>query len=175
MGLPLPCAYPNGSLTLLLSPLSFSRSEVEVNSYDDGEGAVCTADSTTCNLRAALTFVGNRQGTIKLPTVEVHKLKRGPILLPMYSHITITSTGTSSQKKAVIYHRESPTFGGGNDAILIVPENTTLTLDSVTFKNNPRRSIYGDKGVTLTVQSCSFVNNTFDAEGTAIKVRHGKR
>jgi hypothetical protein len=36
----------------------------------------------------------------------VHKLKKGPILVPMYAHITITSLGTAAQKKAVIYHRE---------------------------------------------------------------------
>lgn len=144
--------------------------EVEVNSYDDADGAVCSEDSTSCNLRAALTFVGTRQGTIKLPTVEVHKLKRGPILVPQYSHVLIKSVGSTAQKKAVIYHRESATFGGGNDALLIVPENTTLMLDSVTFKNNPRRAVYGDRGAVVRVQSCSFVNNTFDAEGTSIKV-----
>lgn len=48
-----------------------SNKQVEVNSYEDEDGAVCSRDSPTCNLRAALTFVGNRQGTIRLPTVEV--------------------------------------------------------------------------------------------------------
>lgn len=138
--------------------------EVEVNSYEDEDGAVCSRDSPTCNLRAALIFVGNRQGTIKLPTVEVHKLKKGPILVPMYAHVTITSLGSAAQKKAVIYHRESSNFGGGNSAVLMVPENTTLTLDAVAFKNNPRRALYGDKGADISVLNCAFVNNTFDAE-----------
>jgi len=147
--------------------------EVTVNSYEDEDGAVCSRDSPTCNLRAALTFVGNRQGTIYLPTVEVHKLKKGPVMVPMYAHVTITSAGTAAQKKAVIYHRESSTFGGGNTALLLVPENTTLTLDAVTFKNNPRRAVYGDRGANITVLNCAFVNNTFDAEGAAIRVDAG--
>jgi hypothetical protein len=30
--------------------------------------------------------------------------------------------------------------------------------------------VYGDKGSNITVLRCSFVNNTFDSEGAAIKV-----
>ncbi len=46
----------------------------------------------------------------------------------------------------------------------MVPDNTTLTLDAVAFKNNPRRAVYGDKGADISVLNCAFVNNTFDAE-----------
>lgn len=147
--------------------------KVTVNAYEDEDGAVCSRDSPSCNLRAAFVFVGNRQGTIYLPTMEVHKLKKGPIMVPMYSHITLTSVGTTAQKKAVIYHRESSTFGGGTSAVLVVPENTTLTLDAVTFKNNPRRAVYGDRGADISVLNCAFVNNTFDSDGGVFRVDGG--
>lgn len=42
--------------------------------------------------------------------IQVHKLKKGPILVPMYAHVTITSLGTAAQKKAVIYHREASIY-----------------------------------------------------------------
>jgi len=149
--------------------------EVTVSSYEDDDGASCSldSDSPSCNLRAALTFVGNRKGTIYLPTVEVHKLKKGPVMVPMYAHVTITSAGTFAQKKAVIYHRESMTFGGGNTGLLMVPMNTSLTLDAVTFKNNPRRAVYGDRGANITILNCAFVNGTFDGDGAAIRVDAG--
>jgi hypothetical protein len=53
--------------------------------------------------------------------------------------------------------------------VLMVPENTTLTLDAVAFKNNPRRAVYGDKGADISVFNCAFVNNTFDAEVRSVE------
>lgn len=48
--------------------------------------------------------------TKKTNMIQVHKLKKGPILVPMYAHVTITSLGTAAQKKAVIYHREASIY-----------------------------------------------------------------
>jgi len=147
---------------------------VMVNAYDDEEGGDCeSGEEGDCNIREAIRYVENRQGFITVPTAEVYKLKKGPIILPQYSHITITSQGTEAQKKAIFYHRESLTFTGGNNALFVVPENTSLALDSVAFKNNPRRSIYGDHGAEIYVKNSAFVNNTCESEGAAIKVDFG--
>jgi hypothetical protein len=56
----------------------------------------------------------------------------------------------------VFYHRESRDFTGGNNALFIVPENTTLTLDSVAFKNNPRRPVSHHPHASIVVKPFAF-------------------
>lgn len=148
--------------------------EIEVNHFEDTDDAICDdAGSRTCNLRAAFAFVGRRLATIKLLTTSVHMLKKGPILIPQFSRATVTSQGTASQKKAVVHHLDVEGFNGYSNAIFIVPMNTTTAFNEVGFKNNIRRVIFGDKGSTVNVVGCSFVNNTFGGEGAAIRVEEG--
>lgn len=57
--------------------------------------------------------------------------------------------------------------------IFIVPRKTTFTIDSMGFKNNVKRVLFGDINSTIIVRDSSFVNNTYGGEGSCIRVEKG--
>jgi hypothetical protein len=100
-------------------------------------------------------------------------MEKGPISVPQFSHITLRSKGTTAQPKAMVYHRGYEECGSGSVGIFIVPRKTTFTIDSMGFKNNVKRVLFGDINSTIIVRDSSFVNNTYDGEGSCIRVEKG--